>query len=107
MGQLLDANRREHPDFADPASGPEVSVVMPCLNEEKTIGSCIEKALTALRDNSLEGEIVVSDNGSTDRSVEICQRYGVRVVHQAKRGYGNAYLKGIDAARGKYIVIEI
>ena len=84
---------------------PEVSIVMPCLNEERTIGKCIEKALWALREHDLRGEIVVADNGSSDRSVEICQGYGVRVVHQRRRGYGNAYLKGIEAARGKYIVI--
>jgi glycosyltransferase involved in cell wall biosynthesis len=58
-----------------------------------------------LSEYELRGEIVVADNGSTDRSVEICRQLGVRVVHQDKRGYGNAYLKGIEAARGKYIVI--
>lgn len=84
---------------------PEVSVVLPCLNEERTIARCIEKALYGLRECGVRGEIIVSDNGSSDRSVEICESYGVRVVHQPKRGYGNAYLKGIDAARGRYIVI--
>jgi hypothetical protein len=84
---------------------PEVSVVLPCLNEERTIGSCIEKALWALKAYNLNGEIIVSDNGSSDRSVEICKRHGVEVVHQRQRGYGNAYLKGIEAARGKYIVM--
>lgn len=88
-----------------PDEEPEISIVMPCLNEEKTIGICIEKAQAALRDSGLRGEIIVADNGSTDRSVEICRRYGVRVVHQARRGYGNAYLKGIAAARGRYIVM--
>jgi glycosyltransferase involved in cell wall biosynthesis len=83
----------------------EVSIVMPCLNEERTIGRCIEKAQLGLRAAGLRGEIVVADNGSTDRSVEICQAYGVRVVHQSRRGYGNAYLKGLEAARGRYIVI--
>ncbi|HVC33115.1 MAG TPA: glycosyltransferase family 2 protein [Chloroflexota bacterium] len=84
---------------------PEISIVMPCLNEERTIGACIEKALSGLAAHGLRGEIVVADNGSTDRSVEICESYGVRVVHQPKRGYGNAYLKGIEAALGQYIVI--
>ena len=91
--------------FQNTAEQPEVSIVMPCLNEEETIGHCIEKALWGLRQHRLTGEIVVADNGSTDRSIEICQRYGVRVVHQPRRGYGNAYLAGIEAARGRYIVI--
>lgn len=83
----------------------QVSVVMPCLNEEKTIGVCIEKALRGLEALDLPGEVVVADNGSTDRSVEIARSHGARVVHQRRRGYGNAYLKGIAEARGPYIVI--
>lgn len=84
---------------------PEVSIVLPCLNEERTIGRCIEKVRWALQEYGISGEIVVCDNGSTDQSVEICNRYGVRVVHQPRRGYGNAYQKGIGAARGKYILM--
>lgn len=83
----------------------EVSVVMPCLNEEKTIGICIEKALAAIKTSGVKGEVVVSDNGSTDRSVEIATAKGARVVHQPLRGYGNAYRKGIEEARGRYIVM--
>lgn len=83
----------------------EISIVMPCLNEEETIGNCIEKALWGLRQHGLRGEIIVADNGSTDRSIAICHGYGVQVVHQPRRGYGNAYLAGIEAARGRYIVI--
>lgn len=84
---------------------PEISIVLPCLNEEETIGRCIEKAQWALRRNRLRGEIIVADNGSTDGSAEICRGYGVQVVNQSKRGYGNAYLAGIGAARGRYIII--
>lgn len=83
----------------------EVSVVMPCLNEEATIGICIRKAFKAIKDNGLKGEVVVSDNGSSDRSVEIAESLGARVVHQPLKGYGNAFRKGIDEARGKYIVM--
>jgi glycosyltransferase involved in cell wall biosynthesis len=83
----------------------EVSVVMPCLNEEETLGTCIEKARTTLDRLGVEGEIIVADNGSTDRSVEIATSLGARVVHQPRRGYGNAYLAGFDAARGKYAVM--
>lgn len=84
---------------------PEVSIVMPCLNEEASIGVCIEKARTACEKYGIDAEIVVSDNGSTDKSVEIAQSLGARVVHQPEKGYGNAYMKGFAEARGKYIVM--
>ncbi len=83
----------------------EVSVVMPCLNEEATISACIQKTRVALKRIGITGEIIVADNGSTDNSVAIAQSLGARVVHQPIRGYGAAYLAGIAAARGKYIVI--
>src|SRR5947209_1759558 len=82
-----------------------VSIVMPCLNEEETIGACVRKALTGIERTGLPGEVIVSDNGSTDRSIEIATELGARVVHQPERGYGNAYLAGFGAARGKYIVM--
>jgi len=84
---------------------PEVSVVMPCLNEEETIGACIKKALRAFKENHINGEVVVSDNGSTDKSVSIAQELGARVVVQEARGYGRAYQLGIAESRGRYIVI--
>ena len=83
----------------------EVSVVMPCLNEEETLGACIEKAAKCLKDHGIKGEIVISDNGSTDRSVEIAESLGARVVHQSLKGYGNAYHKGFSEARGRFIVM--
>lgn len=83
----------------------EISVVMPCLNEENTIAICIEKAKKAIHLLNLNGEIVVSDNGSTDRSIEIAKSMGARVVHQPLKGYGNAYIKGLSEAKGKYIVM--
>ncbi|MEH2004911.1 glycosyltransferase family 2 protein [Nostoc sp.] len=82
-----------------------VSVVMPCLNEEAAIGSCIEKIQNTFNNAGIDGEIVVCDNGSTDSSVEIAKNMGVRVVHQSLRGYGNAYLKGFNSARGKYFIM--
>ncbi|MDF5735654.1 MULTISPECIES: glycosyltransferase family 2 protein [unclassified Nostoc] len=82
-----------------------VSVVMPCLNEEAAIGSCIEKIQNTFNNAGIDGEIVVCDNGSTDSSVEIAKSMGVRVVHQSLRGYGNAYLKGFNSARGKYFIM--
>ena len=83
----------------------DVSVVLPCLNEEQTIGICIDKAKKVFEEQEIDGEIVVSDNGSTDDSVKIAEEKGARVVHQKKRGYGNAYLKGFDSAKGRYIVM--
>jgi len=84
---------------------PLVSVVMPCLNEEEAIGTCIKKLQKVLIDNTIDGEIIICDNGSTDNSVKIAQGLGVQVVHEPKRGYGNAYLKGFSYARGKYLVM--
>jgi len=84
---------------------PLVSVVMPCLNEEAAIGPCIEKIRRTFAAAAIDGEIVVCDNGSTDASVLIAERMGARVVHQPRRGYGNAYLKGFECARGRYLVM--
>ena len=83
----------------------EVSVVMPCLNEERTVGVCIEKALSSIREMGLQGEVVVADNGSTDRSVAIAEAAGARVVHQPIKGYGAALMAGIRAARGRVVVM--
>ncbi|MCX6021636.1 MAG: glycosyltransferase family 2 protein, partial [Chloroflexi bacterium] len=87
------------------APAPEVSVVLPCLNEELTIGACVRKAMSAFAAHGVSGEVVVCDNGSTDASVAIAEGLGARVVHQPLRGYGNAYLMGIAEARGTYIII--
>ncbi len=83
----------------------EVSVVMPCLNEEETLGTCIKKAQSTLKSLGIQGEVVIADNGSTDDSVAITERLGARVVHQPVRGYGAAYLAGFAAAQGQYIVM--
>lgn len=82
----------------------ELSLVMPCLNEEKTIGDCVKKCLSALKKHKLTGEVVVCDNGSKDRSVAIAKKMGARVVHQKKRGYGNACIMGMNSARGLYVL---
>ena len=83
----------------------EVSVVMPCLNEADTLGSCIEKALRALREHDIAGEVLVADNGSTDGSQDIAERMGARVVHVRERGYGSALMGGIQHARGRYVIM--
>jgi len=83
----------------------EVSVVMPCLNEAETLGVCIEKAQRALRDAGISGEVVVADNGSTDGSQAIAERLGARVIPVGERGYGNALMGGIAAARGRFVIM--
>jgi glycosyltransferase involved in cell wall biosynthesis len=83
----------------------EVSVVIPCLNEEETLGGCIEKAQRAFRESNIKGEIVVADNGSTDASRTIAEKQGARVVIVNESGYGNALMGGIAAARGRFVII--
>ena len=82
-----------------------VSVVIPCLNEVKSIGLCIEKARSAMEKAGLTGEVVVADNGSTDGSMETAEQHGARVVPIAERGYGAALKVGIKASRGRFIVM--
>lgn len=83
----------------------EVSVVMPCLNEEETVAICVWKARTFMLENNISGEVIVADNGSTDRSIELAVNAGARVVNIKNRGYGAALLGGICASRGKYIIM--
>jgi len=82
----------------------EVSVVLPCLNEEKTIEECIRRAKKALAEADILGEVVVADNGSTDRSTKIAQVEGARVSIAKTAGYGNALFAGFAEAQGKFII---
>jgi len=88
-----------------PAENPEISIVLPCLNEAETLGLCIAKARAALQETGTSGEIIVADNGSTDDSRRIAERLGARVVSVDERGYGAALMGGIGAARGKYVLM--
>jgi len=83
----------------------ELTVLMPCLNEEETIGICIAKARKTLEANRIRGEVLIADNGSTDRSREIAEQLGARVVSVERKGYGAALLGGIAAARGRYVIM--
>src|SRR5438105_1387573 len=83
----------------------ELTVVMPCLNEALTVGCCVAKAAAALRRLGVAGEVVVADNGSTDRSQELAREAGARVVPAARRGYGAALQAGIAAARGRFVIM--
>lgn|SRR6266542_1958861 len=84
---------------------PEVSVVIPCLNEALSIASCVDKAIAAFEAEGIRGEVVVSDNGSTDGSVEIAESHGARVVHTSVKGYGSALRNGVEQARGQFIIL--
>ncbi|MCO8124208.1 glycosyltransferase family 2 protein [Stieleria sp. TO1_6] len=87
-------------------SGPiELSVVMPCLNEADTVAICVEKAVRAMRQAGISGEVVVADNGSTDGSQDLAIQQGARIVDVAQRGYGAALMHGIEASEGKFVLM--
>ncbi|MDD5291556.1 MAG: glycosyltransferase family 2 protein [Candidatus Omnitrophica bacterium] len=83
----------------------EVSVVMPCLDEEKSVGICVRQAKEALEKMGIAGEIIVVDNNSADNSAAVAQKEGARVVFEPDRGYGSAYLKGFSEAKGRMIIM--
>ncbi|WP_298902671.1 glycosyltransferase family 2 protein [uncultured Psychroserpens sp.] len=83
----------------------ELSIVMPCLNEEETLAICISKAKNFLQTNNVVGEIIIADNGSTDNSIAIATRHNVRIINVEEKGYGNALKGGIKAADGAYIIM--
>jgi len=97
-----------HPAVALTSSAerhPLVSVVMPCLNEEENITECVTRALEVMARAGIDGEVVVADNYSDDRSADFAAEAGARVVLEPRRGYGSAYLAGFAAAHGRYIVM--
>lgn len=83
----------------------ELSIVLPCLNEQETVGACVRRAVAWLSSAGVAGEVVVADNGSTDGSREIAEAAGARVVPVRRRGYGNALMGGIAAAHGTYVIM--
>jgi glycosyltransferase involved in cell wall biosynthesis len=83
----------------------ELSIVMPCLNESETLAICIDKAVSFMEKHRIAGEVVIADNGSTDGSQTIAAAHGARVVPVPVRGYGAALMGGIQAARGRYIIM--
>ena len=83
----------------------EVSVLMPCLNEAETLGTCINKAKASLKNLGVNGEVIIADNGSTDGSQDIARSLGARVVNVERKGYGNALMRGIATARGEYVIM--
>ena len=91
------------PDKA--ANAVELTILMPCLNEAETVGTCIGKAQRFLAQAAISGEVLIADNGSTDGSQAIAEKLGARVVTVADRGYGAALIGGIQAANGRYVVM--
>jgi glycosyltransferase involved in cell wall biosynthesis len=87
------------------ALAPRISIVMPCLNEAETVAVCVAKALAWLSASGHSGEVLVVDNGSTDRSAELATEAGAQVIRERRRGYGNAYLRGFAESRGDIIVM--
>lgn len=83
----------------------ELSIVLPCLNEERTVGVCVAQAKSFLETQKVKGEVLVADNGSTDQSAEIAESNGAIVIHVDNKGYGNALKGGFEAARGKFIIM--
>ncbi|MCX7371180.1 MAG: TIGR03936 family radical SAM-associated protein, partial [Alphaproteobacteria bacterium] len=92
-----------------PAEAPpaplELTILMPCLNEAETLANCIAKAMGYLARSGVHGEVLIADNGSTDGSQDIARGLGARVVHVPRRGYGAALITGIEAARGRFVIM--
>lgn len=83
----------------------ELTILMPCLNEAETLEVCIVKAMTYLEQASIDGEVLIADNGSTDGSQDIAKRLGARVVDVPVKGYGAALIAGINDAKGTYVIM--
>jgi hypothetical protein len=83
----------------------ELTILMPCLDEAATVARCVEKAGRFLERAAIAGEVLIADNGSSDGSVALAEAAGARVIHVPERGYGAALRAGIDAARGKYVIM--
>lgn len=97
-------NKKTNPQTTKNAA-IELSIVLPCLNEELTVGTCVAKAVSFLKEYKIDGEVIVADNGSTDRSIEIATQKGARVARIEQKGYGSALRGGFEAAKGKYIIM--
>ena len=83
----------------------ELTILMPCLNEQQTVARCVGLARRFLAESGICGEVLVADNGSTDNSAALAKEAGARVVNVTERGYGNALIGGIKAAHGKYVIM--
>ncbi|MCR5301563.1 MAG: glycosyltransferase family 2 protein [Lachnospiraceae bacterium] len=82
-----------------------ISIIMPCLDEENTVGPCVDEAYDFLSENQLNGEVIVVDNCSSDDSAKVALDHGAQLIEEGKRGYGHAIRSGLDEAAGQIIVI--
>lgn len=82
----------------------ELTILMPCLNEEVTVGICVKKAVNFMKNKNIVGEVLVVDNGSSDNSKQVALNAGARVVSTSLKGYGNALRFGIKHSKGEYII---
>jgi hypothetical protein len=105
ISHQADAPATEYQHRASPASGVELTILMPCLNEAETIETCIGKAKAFLERARVTGEILIADNGSSDGSQELATSLGARVITVRQRGYGAALQAGIQAAIGNFIIM--
>jgi glycosyltransferase involved in cell wall biosynthesis len=99
------AGDRSVTPLAEAPTAPAISVVIPCLNEEQAVGQVVDKAFEGIRRSGRPGEVLVVDNGSSDSSADVAAAHGATVVPEQRRGYGAAYLAGLDVARGEYVVM--
>lgn len=93
------------PPAATDEGAIELTVLMPCLNESRTLASCIDKAQSFMQQAGIVGEVLIADNGSTDDSVKVALAHGAKVLHVRQRGYGAALSAGIRSARGRFVVM--
>jgi glycosyltransferase involved in cell wall biosynthesis len=84
---------------------PELSIVMPCLNEAETLATCIKKAQSFFKKENINGEVIIADNGSTDGSLEIAANLNAIVINVENKGYGSALIGGISSAKGTYVIM--
>lgn len=84
---------------------PDLTIVIPCLNEEDTLGTCLSKLQTVAKEEEFDLEIIVADNGSQDKSIEIASKFNARLVHVSRKGYGAALMGGIDQAKSSFILM--
>lgn len=84
---------------------PDLTIVIPCLNEEDTLGTCLSKLQTVAKDEGFDIEVIVADNGSHDKSIEIASKFKARLVHVSRKGYGAALMGGIDQAKSSFILM--
>ncbi|NLC48124.1 MAG: glycosyltransferase family 2 protein [Tenericutes bacterium] len=82
-----------------------LTILMPCLNEESTVGKCVKDSIDFIKKNKINGEVLIVDNNSTDNSSSIAKNAGARVIKESRKGYGSALKKGINEAYGKYIIM--